>query len=614
MTAPWRAPPSVGKPPDETCTDPTRFMSMRTGFLTLLLAIALPLSAQIAPDIQRALELRAAFAVPAPPKDAVPVLLVDLGGRRNIHAFRSPARPCEVRDVFDRIIQVNRMYKVDDRAPSESIPKLLFVLPSAPDTLDLHLHIDSEQLFLYLALREHGFPTELGESSKAIPLEQLTAYAAIHYHLSRLRDTSVPFTEVDSIVATIERTGLIQPPDTQGRLESHFLYDRDWSTVRRGLQLATVSNPHKEGTVQHDVFDLVNSQSTIGQTGNWDDIYLRVQRWGLKAIPSLLEHIGDMRLSRTSYLFGIEYATYVDTLVFHLLIDLSNGHILGDDDTWKLSKQCAVEWWHSVKELSEEEYLARHAIDRIGYGRQWVLTQLEKKYPHQLPSIFSEAVADGTYPVDIARAITRSSFPKETKVRLLCSALSCPEYTTLGSLIVTLAYVDPRLGAEKMAAALRSASADVHGESDVGRPEHLVGVGLYDWFDESCYDALYLLLTSLPVEGRLELLSRLEPPYSPPGERPLKYPLAARMFVRLFDDLSHLPDKFGRSALPRDWLAYSVANLAALRAAEAMGLAPAPPPNAGEDSWARYRSEIRKKVSDSPPPATARPDRFHQTS
>ncbi|MBV6491579.1 MAG: hypothetical protein CNCCGFBP_02213 [Fimbriimonadaceae bacterium] len=142
---------------------------------------------------------------------------------------------------------------------------------------------------------------------------------------------------------------------------------------------------------------------------------------------------------------------------------------------------------------------------------------------------------------------------------------------------------------------------------------HLVGVGLYDWFDESCYDALYLLLTSLPVEGRLELLSRLEPPYSPPGERPLKYPLAARMFVQLFDDLSHLPDKFGRSALPRDWLAYSVANLAALRAAEAMGLAPAPPPNAGEDSWARYRSEIRKKVSDSPPPATARPDRFLQT-
>ena len=113
MTAPWRAPPSVGKPPDETCTDPTRFMSMRTGFLTLLLAIALPLSAQIAPDIQRALELRAAFAVPAPPKDAVPVLLVGRGGRRNIHAFRSPARPCEVRDVFDRIIQVNRMYRVD---------------------------------------------------------------------------------------------------------------------------------------------------------------------------------------------------------------------------------------------------------------------------------------------------------------------------------------------------------------------------------------------------------------------------------------------------------------------------------------------------------------------
>lgn len=605
---------SAPKPPDETRPTLTRSITMRIGSLTLLLAMALEVSAQITPDIQRALELRAAFAVPAPPKDAVPVLLVGLGGRPNIRAFRSPTRPGEVRDVFDRVIQTGRMYEIVDRAPSEWISTLQFVLPVHPYTLDLHLHLSDEQLFLYLAFRERGILLELDEASKAIPLEQLTAYAAIVYHLSRLRESSVPFTEVDSIIATIERAGLIQPLKTQEGPKSQFYHDRNWNAVRRGLQLATASNPHAKGTAQHDVFDLVNSRSSIGQTGTWDDIFFRVRGWGIKALPALLEHIGDMRLSRSTYFMGFEYPTYVDTLVFHLLIELSNGHILSDDDPNALSRQRAIQWWNSVNNLSEEEYLVRHAVDRIGYGRQWVLSQIEEKYPHRLPSIFSDAVAAGSYPADVAGAIARSSLPKEAKVRLLCSALSCKEGVTLGRLIATLAYVDPQLGAEKMAVALRNASGSLRDEEHTSHPEALIGSQLQQWFDEGCYDALYELLTQLPTERRIELIANLRPPYVMRGQEPTRYPLAAKMLVRFFDDFSHLPDKFGRSAQSFDWRSFSVANLAALRASEAMGLEPAPPPNAGEDAWARYRSEIRKKIAESPNIPAPRPVRFFQTS
>src|SRR5262249_48037809 len=228
--------------------------------------------------------------------------------------------------------------------------------------------------------------------------------------------------------------------------------DTDWPAITRQLKILLASDPRldsaanrsllnsldatlvpgkaKPGSIEAMIDDLVQVRKTPApfQCTVTDPKQLRVLQLGFDAVPHLIEHLDDQRLTLSGDTVG--------RLAAEMVQGLAGSQFSKDLDDpehdWTAWKADARAWWEKAKNTKEESYLLTGVLPSHS-GRQslqwpngYMLAVIQKKYPRHLTKLYRDAL--DKYPrmvtSPLAEAVTQSSLPKDTKLELLLSAAS----------------------------------------------------------------------------------------------------------------------------------------------------------------------------------------------
>lgn len=178
----------------------------------------------------------------------------------------------------------------------------------------------------------------------------------------------------------------------------------------RDLELTLAPRTSKPGTVEALIDDLTEDPGSWFPQNTWrvrpwwdeplpDGLYWKIVEKGFDAVPALLAHLDDRRLTRDEWPDGRTrqwHKTRVFSVVGELLEQLSGG-ALHRRETGMVDPDAAREWWAKAQKLGEERWVLDRVLtspydDESYVGPNYVLLRVARvKYPGRLPAVYRAA-------------------------------------------------------------------------------------------------------------------------------------------------------------------------------------------------------------------------------
>lgn len=394
-------------------------------------------------------------------------------------------------------------------------------------------------------------------------------------------------------------------------------------SLLRSLELALEPSSALQGTVEAVIDDLINVRGHYLS----DDRYLRVLERGFDAVPALLEHLNDNRL--TGYRSAMwmvnnlripAHQHRVHDLASDLLRSIAGKEASKnwpDDRTSRAVERAAIEeWWNSAKKHGEQNYLVKHVLPPLPVETEEVFDRFSqlprkpdsewpelahirligKKYPKQLPEIYREVLEKRprmiTWP--ITEAIADSRLPLKEKLDLfaLGAQNKCSEHRRMAFRELQ------KLDSERFVAVIvevlkKLPAAPKVPYADCEEPSIVDEVCATD--DRRLWKALDETTRRVDVGLRLEFLNRLKDvePRAADRQQRLSFLVSFLEDRTVRDVESNLRMYSGNYAavfFPR----IEVRNFAAMQIAEMLKLQNNPAPEWTEEQWADLRERMRK--------------------
>lgn len=328
------------------------------------------------------------------------------------------------------------------------------------------------------------------------------------------------------------------------RLEPDFLTPSMDRTLR-DLELALAPRKGKPGTVEALIDELTDDWGTWwGWHGLPPDgaAYWKLAERGFDAVPALIEHLTDERLTRVQFT-GLNnfwpYTYRVNHLASALLSDLSGGQLRWWDlrgDTVNPGE--ALKWWGTAREVSEERWLVDHALpaaeaDKPIRPNVVILRALRAKYPHRLGDVYRaillkrhDVASDG-----LAAEVAASTLPRERKLALLEAGASHAEPAHRRAALAALLAVDPAAFRKHFVRTVEAFPAELPPRVQGSESEDDIAGVVWGTADRACWDALLAAARRAAPDSRLRLIDGFgwAPEPAAPGRREcVRYLLAFR--------------------------------------------------------------------------------------
>jgi hypothetical protein len=206
----------------------------------------------------------------------------------------------------------------------------------------------------------------------------------------------------------------------------------------RSLELALVPAKAKPGSIEAMIDELVDYADDAGTIGLHEpgDRYWRIAGLGFDAVPALIEHLDDDRLTR-SIMWGFNNFPSWNLRVGDVVSDLLEGLAeegsgrdwLRRQQGYRVDKAAALKWWDKARQVGERSYLLKHVLpsapNRAAGGQcsqlnEHMLAAIAKKYPEHLPALYRAILDD--HELDshrIVAALLHSDLSAKQKVELL---------------------------------------------------------------------------------------------------------------------------------------------------------------------------------------------------
>lgn len=236
-------------------------------------------------------------------------------------------------------------------------------------------------------------------------------------------------------------------------LEQIIRLDKEHDTKRnrdfiRSLKLALVPSKAKPGSIEAMIDQLVdswNERADDDWVNLWEpDMRLSpLQKLGFEAVPTLIEYMGDERLTRFAASGGFNNHMWshhwrVGEIVNGMLNGLAGRKVTEEWDEqytnrdmnrsawleWKKDK--VKNWFGSARQVGEERYVVENVLfpisyePRLAYVNDTHLELINGKYPRYLPEIYRRVLNKypKTMPV-FAHVVGGSALPEKEKNALL---------------------------------------------------------------------------------------------------------------------------------------------------------------------------------------------------
>lgn len=350
-----------------------------------------------------------------------------------------------------------------------------------------------------------------------------------------------------------------------------------------------------------------HSQALLGEDLAADSAAKKLIEMGFDAVPALIEHLDDERLTR-SVQTGFNNFPSWPRQVGHVVSDLLQG-LAGEDARrdWLdrqrgsfLDKDVVKTWWKKAQSSGEEQYLLDHVMgsEDSQHPSQQMLRVIVVKYSGRLPTIYRNLLRDRPemQSYDVIEALKESSLPRAEKLVLLLEGARHKNLEQRRFAIWAIKDLDPERFITLLVENLNSLPAtpkEPYWRSPEAAMAHLV----IDTPDPRAWKALAAAAKRVDVGLRLELMNPMN--YSYIGEDRKRERLT---FLGGFIDDTALRDEATNSELfDGPSAAFTipkirVCDFAAMQIASILNMSHEPTDKWSVDQWDSFRAAVRKKL------------------
>ena len=390
------------------------------------------------------------------------------------------------------------------------------------------------------------------------------------------------------------------------------LNDAPRKATLTSLAAALEPRRSKPGSIEAAIDDLVDCRHTISDLGGNekpDPAYDKLLLMGFAAVPTLIEHLDDNRLTR-SVMTGFNNFPTMTRRVGELVSDLLSDLIAeAENDDWlkrqlgrTLEKERAENWWKTAQEIGEEKYLRTRVLPRsrdAELPHEPHLKIIAQRYARQLPEIYRE-ILDKRPEIQswsVTEAIGRSTLPREDKLRLFQYGASRQKLALRKPALHQLRSLDPAAVDTILLSILeklpRKTRQPVWTSEEAG-VSHLVKESRSD----QVWTAFATTLKRSHVSLRLELMNSLD--YSDAGDAPRAHRL--KLLSQFLDDTTERIIKDGDKLYDGPCAAFTfpriaVRDFAAMQLASLLEFSDEPEVEWSPKRWSDFRQKVRAALS-----------------
>ncbi len=338
-----------------------------------------------------------------------------------------------------------------------------------------------------------------------------------------------------------------------------------------------------------------------------NDPYHELESAGFSAVPALLEHIDDPRLTCSMTVGFNNFPSWprrVGNLVSDLLQDLSGGE-LGADwlDRQKgaaVAGKAARQWWEEARATGEEQWFLKGAIAKENKDRSFPnachLRILKARYPQRLADVLRTQMKERPkaqiHPV--IAAIDESKLPDAEKAVLFKEAAVHANPETRRTALMALNKYDPAFcnaAAIKAFDAMKKSPREAYWTCPEANLSHLA----LRTDDEAVWAAFFRAARRADIGLRMELMNPLN--YTHVGD---KFEKQRLHFLRAFlDDTAQRvrPENQEGTKFTGPCAAFTIPRLrvcdfAAMQAASILNWPDRPDKNWTQDQWEKLRKRV----------------------
>jgi hypothetical protein len=376
------------------------------------------------------------------------------------------------------------------------------------------------------------------------------------------------------------------------------------------LEASLARTTSKPGSVEGLIHALIDVTQNAGMHTQGDEFDPRVEAIitrGFDAIPALLNHLDDKRLTR-SVQQGFNNFPSWHRRVSHVVSDILQG-LAGEEfkrdwlqaqTGYGIDRQAVDDWWMRTKEISERDYFQKYAL---GGDSEWpnltILRVLRVKYPETLAPLYRELVEKHPKKVSqpLAEELAKSDRPAEEKraafLYAVTNATGDVQSTGLGHLNKS----DPKAFNHFLLQSLTNMASTPKGEYWTCPEAHLTHL-VVETDSTEVWAAFLAAAKRADVGLRMELMNPLN--YSYVEDRLLRQRL---QFLSAFlddeteRDATSAPAKFTGPFAGFVFPKLRVCDLAAELVGSLVGLDQQPRPSWTRQEWEDYRARVKKELS-----------------
>ena len=472
--------------------------------------------------------------LPLPPTDA-PLLLTQTGGRWSpghdrdaeyVLGFRLGPAGSDEGERFLMGTQQGEAFNGDERAPAtrplaraHELPRVRFVRewesPRQPFTVNnwlalaVQCHLRGEdrlarQIFARGLTRAEKFARGLKPFGNDDWRDALAVTAWNHW----MNVQCTAGTDRREVLARLEKL-------SAGFLSLDGPFERDYlASLRLALVPGTGAPESVEGLV--DALVEHTGSSGIGSNDSNDPIYAQLQKLGFAAVPTLIAHLEDRRLTRSAMILDATAQTHphcVAEVVSALIEDIAGAAAFPHGPYGQLlarpeDREVVAHWWAEASAVGEEAYM----VERV-FPPGWVSLRLvAARYPHRLGDLYARSLREQPERScdDILQMVLSWAelSPEETR-RLLEIGIASPNLARSMEALGALTQRDPAAADAALVEKLDRWPSDFTGPYGATHPESEVSHRVLCTESAAVWEAYERALRRASPGLRIEMLTRL---------------------------------------------------------------------------------------------------------
>jgi len=359
-----------------------------------------------------------------------------------------------------------------------------------------------------------------------------------------------------------------------------------------GIEAVLKPRNSAPGSVESLLDDLTEPTGLPGPVAPYEDgvnpYYLRLAEQGFDAVPALIAHIDDLRLTRRER--GMN--AFIPATVGHFALLVLKA--LAPDQQIS-SRSDAIAWWEQARSIGEEQYLLGHKSEEI-----WRV--LARKYPQHMPEVYLEFLhGPSDYESEswvLAKLVANCKISTELKIAALERAARHPQFVHRVNALAQLPALDPQRFANLLASEFDNAPTTTSGEYGEMSPAARLATLVLETSDPRAWEAMARAARRAEVGLRMDYIQ----PDGCCGVGERQRSRRIDFLVGFLDDetirdATASPDKFRGPYAGYEFPKLEVRNLAALELATLLQINEGGKPEWTADDWAQFRTRVRASLA-----------------